>query len=174
MLESVAVKKSSRRIVRAAEFKDAERIFRLIKQYPAQILPRPIGEIVQNIDRSLVCEINGHVVGTVSWQILPEIGAPRNPSVEIKSLAIQRNRRRSGIGTALVKSAIRRIRHLHPVQIIALTFTPEFFRQLGFREVSKKNLIHKIYAGCVNCTKYDSPFTCPEIAMAMDFAPRHP
>jgi len=22
--------------------------------------------------------------------------------------------------------------------------------------------------GCINCAKYDSPFTCPEVAMAID------
>jgi hypothetical protein len=28
--------------------------------------------------------------------------------------------------------------------------------------------MHKIYMGCINCTKYSNPFTCPEIAMALD------
>jgi len=27
--------------------------------------------------------------------------------------------------------------------------------------------MHKIYTGCINCTKYDSPFTCPEVAMVL-------
>jgi amino-acid N-acetyltransferase len=49
--------------------------------------------------------------------------------------------------------------------VIALTFAPGFFRRFGFEETSKEGLMHKLYAGCVNCTKYDSPFTCPEIAM---------
>jgi hypothetical protein len=39
---------------------------------------------------------------------------------------------------------------------------------MGFKEVPKASLMHKLYMGCINCTKYDSPFTCPEVAMAMD------
>jgi len=159
--------KRHRANIRAAKFGDALDIFRLIKQYPAELLARPIGDIVQNIDRSLVCEVGGRVVGTVSWQILPEMGMPRSPSVEIRSLAVARKHRRTGFGHALVREAIRRVRRMHPTQIIALTFTPSFFAKLGFVPVPKEHLMHKIYMGCINCSKYDSPFTCPEQAMAL-------
>ncbi len=153
--------------VRPAEFSDAEAVFKLIKSYPAELLPRSMSDIVQNIDRFLVCERNGMIVGTVSWQILPEIGAPRQPSVEVKSLAVKRNLRRTGIGRALVLGAISRIKPLYPAQVVVLTFSPGFFRKMGFKEVPKKSLMHKIYMGCINCSKYHSPFTCPEIAMAL-------
>ena len=76
--------------------------------------------------------------------------------------------RRSGIGKALVQAAIEKISSYDPAQIVALTFTPEFFERLGFSRIAKETLIHKIYAGCVNCSKYDSPFTCPEVAMAIN------
>jgi len=154
-------------IIRPAEFKDAERIFSLIKSFPAELLPRPISDIVQNIDRFVVCEIKDRVVGTVSWQILPEIGMPRHPSIEIQSLAIETRHHKAGIGRALINETIKRIRPLHPHQIIALTFSPAFFRKMGFREIPKQQLMHKIYMGCINCSKYNSPFTCPEIAMAL-------
>ncbi|NLB56022.1 MAG: GNAT family N-acetyltransferase, partial [Lentisphaerae bacterium] len=52
--------------------------------------------------------------------------------------------------------------------IIVLTFTPEFFAKFGFVETSKEKLMHKLYMGCMNCTKYDSPFTCPEVAMTLN------
>ena len=154
--------------IRAADFEDAVSIFNLVKRYPEELLPRPISDIVQNIDRFLVCESNGRTVGTVSWQILPEIGAPKRPSVEIKSLAVDESCRQTGAGRSLARAAIERIRVLHPSQIIALTFSPGFFRKLGFKEVPKEKLMHKIYMGCINCTKYDSPFTCPETAMVLD------
>lgn len=150
-----------------AGFGDSETIFRLVKKFPSELVPRSMSDIVQNIDRFLVCRIRGRIVGTVSWQILPEVGAPRHPSVEIQSLAIEKKHQRKGIGAVLVKEAIRRIRRLHPSQIIALTFTPHFFRKLGFKEVPKAQLVHKIYMGCINCTKYNSPFTCPEVAMTL-------
>lgn len=154
--------------IRPAGFEDAVEISRIIRGNPEALLARPIGDIVQNIDRFLVAQAGNKICGTVSWQILPEIGAPHNPSVEIKSLAVDSDFRGTGIGKALVESAITQIRQLHPVQIIALTFAPGFFEKLGFRQVAKESLMHKIYAGCVNCTRYDSPFTCPEIAVALD------
>jgi amino-acid N-acetyltransferase len=162
---------SKKYTIRPAEFKDVEGIFALIKSYPNELLPRPVSDIVQNIDRFLVGEKNGRILAVVSWAILPEIGRPRHPSVEIKSLAVAATLRRTGIGTALVSAAVEHIRLMHPAQIIALTFAPGFFVKLGFREVPKETLIHKIYAGCINCTKYDSPFTCPEKAMSLELAP---
>ena len=92
--------------------------------------------------------------------------------VEIKSLAVTKEMRGTGVGTTLTTTAIEHIGLLHPSRIIALTFCPDFFRKRGFSEVSKESLMHKIYMGCVNCTKYDSPFNCPEIAMALPWPPK--
>ena len=153
--------------VRPAGFEDAVGIFKLIKAFPQELLSRPLSDIVQNIDRFIVCEHKGTVVGTVSWQILPEIGAPRNPSVEVKSLAVAKGHHKAGIGSALVQAAVERIRATHPAEIVVLTFTPDFFRKLGFKETPKETLMHKIYAGCINCSKYDSPWLCPEVAMVL-------
>jgi len=154
--------------IRPAGFEDAESIFELVKQYPEELLARPMSDIVQSIDRFIVCVSEDAVAGAVSWQILPEIGAPSDPSVEIKSLAVRKDLRGSGIGRDLVAAAIERIGPLHPVRILVLTFSPEFFRKLGFEEVPKEQIMHKIYMGCINCSKYDSPFTCPEVAMTLD------
>ena len=153
--------------IRPAGFEDVQAISALIKTYPDELLPRAISDIAQNIDRFLVCEKDGRVAGTISWKILPEIGMPKNPSVEIQSLAVEQSLLRSGIGQALTTEAINHIRPLHPSQIIVLTFTPDFFDKLGFCKIAKEKLMHKIYMGCVNCTKYDSPFTCPETAMSL-------
>lgn len=153
--------------IRPAGFEDARHIFELIKHYPQELLPRPIGDIVENIDRFLVAEAHGHVVGTAAWKILPEMGSPQRPSVEIQSVAVKAPYRGHGLGRALVQAAIERIRPLHAAQIIVLTFAPDFFRKLGFKPIAKQKLMHKIYAGCINCTKYDDPFTCPEVAMVL-------
>jgi amino-acid N-acetyltransferase len=155
--------------IRPAEFSDTQAIFDLIKSHPQELLPRAVSDIVQNVDRFLVAEADGRVAGTVSWRILPEIGASDHVhSVEIVSLAVDQACHGKGIGCALVRAAIERIKPLHTTQVVVLTFTPEFFRKLGFREIEKQRLMHKIYAGCINCTKYDSPFTCPEVAMVLD------
>ena len=151
--------------IRNAGFEDAGAIYALIKEHPREVVPRAISDIVQNIDRFLVCEARGRIIGTAAWQILPEIGKALNPSIEIKSVSISSHYQHKGIGSALVKTVIQRVKRFHPAQIVVLTFTPEFFRQFGFREVAKETLMHKLYMGCINCTKYDSPFTCPEVAM---------
>lgn len=153
--------------IRPAGFQDAQSIFDLIKQSPKELLPRAIGDIVQNIDRFLVCESGGRVVGCAAWQILPEIGSPHRPSVEIQSVAVKAAFRGQGIGRALVDAAIARIKPLRAAQVIVLTFSPEFFGKLGFKRTAKEKLMHKIYMGCINCTKYDDPFTCPEVAMVL-------
>ena len=155
-------------IVRNAGFTDLEAIYNLIKAYPKELLARPLTDIAQNIDRFMVCEKGGKVVGTVSWSILPEIGHARHPSVEIKSVSVVRRLQGKGVGRSLIEAAIKRIKVLNPSQIIVLTFTPAFFEKMGFHEVPKASLMHKLYMGCINCAKYDSPFTCPEVAMAMD------
>lgn len=154
--------------IRPAAFADTVSIFELIKAYPEELIPRAISDIDQNIDRFLVAEDAGRVVGTISWKILPEIGVPTNPAVEVQSLSVANTHRGAGLGRRLVRAAVDRVRLLHPSQILVLTFTPPFFAKLGFKEVPKEKLMHKIYMGCVNCTKYDNPFTCPEVAMVLD------
>lgn len=156
-------------IMRSAEFSDVSSIFELIKEFPDELLARSISDIRQNIDRFFVCEDNGKLAGAVSWQILPEMGADSNPTVEIKSLCVRKDLQGKGIGSLLLKKAISHIKHLHPSQVIVLTFTSDFFRKFGFQDTDKTRLMHKLYLGCINCTKYDSPFTCPEVAMTFRF-----
>ncbi len=159
--------------IQNAGFEDAGAIYTLIKEHPKELLPRSISDIVQNTDRFVVCKINGRVVGTAAWQILPEIGQVTNPSIEIKSVAISIDYQRNGIGTVIIEEVIHRVKVFHPAQIVVLTFCPAFFKKLGFKEVAKEKLMHKLYMGCINCTKYDSPFTCPEVAMTLSVRPRN-
>ena len=152
--------------VRPAIFRDARAIVGLVRGHPDELVPRSISDILQNIDRFYVAESDGAVVGVVSWGILPELGSAQHPSVELKTLAVDRAMRGRGVGRALVRRALERIAELRPEHVIVLTFAPEFFRRFGFAEVPKEKLMHKLYTGCVNCTRYDNPFTCPEVAMA--------
>ncbi len=157
--------------IRPATFMDARFVYRVIREHTDNLVPRAMSDIVQNIDRFLVAVgSEGRVIGTVAFAILPEIGEPSRTSVEIQSVCVEEPYRLHGVGRALVVAQLRRIHALHPSQVIVLTFTPPFFARLGFREVAKSTLMHKIYMGCINCTKHESPFTCPEVAMALDTA----
>jgi amino-acid N-acetyltransferase len=154
--------------IRPAKLRDVGHIFDLIRQHEDALISRSVGDIIQNIDRFVVCERDGRVVGCAAWKILPEIGEPEKASVEIQSVAVCNNYRRKNIGSLIVDYILQRVRIFEPAQAIVLTFAPEFFRKIGFREIAKTQVMHKLYMGCINCTKHANPFTCPEIAMAMD------
>ena len=154
--------------IRSAVLKDAEQVFELIREHKEDLITRPMGDIIQNIDRFYVAEVNGQVVGCAAYQILPEIGVPERASVEIQSVAVHADYRRHHIGSQIVKHILERVRVFDPAQAIVLTFAPDFFGSLGFKRIEKTQVMHKLYMGCINCTKHANPFTCPEIAMALD------
>jgi len=158
-------------LIRPAVLKDAEQIFSLIRNHKDDLISRPMGDIVQNIDRFVVCEVEGRLVGCAAWQILPEIGEPEHASVEIQSVAVDEAYRRHHIGSRIVENILSSVRRFQPAQAIVLTFAPAFFGSLGFKVIAKTQVMHKLYMGCINCTKHANPFTCPEIAMALDLRP---
>jgi amino-acid N-acetyltransferase len=154
--------------IRSAVLRDAEQIFNLIREHKEDLITRPMGDIIQNIDRFFVAEMEGKVVGCAAFQVLPEIGVPERASVEIQSVAVDAEVRRHHIGTQIVQHILERIKVFEPAQAIVLTFAPDFFGSLGFKRIEKTQVMHKLYMGCINCTKHANPFTCPEIAMALD------
>ena len=151
--------------LRAAKLSDAERIFTLIRQHPDELVPKPMGDIVAIIDRFVVAEEEGQIVGCATYSILPEIGTAERATVELQSVAVVSAYRRLGIGRALVEALLKRIAAFRPADALVLTFAPEFFSALGFAETPKSEVMHKLYTGCINCTKHANPYTCPEIAM---------
>ena len=150
---------------RPATLGDAERIFALIARNTDMLVPRSLGSVVENIDRFVVAECDGAMAGCAAYQIHPEIGNAEAATVEIVSLAVKSVLRRRGIGRLLVEAVIENARRFRPREVIVLTFAPEFFSSLGFAETPKRDVMHKLYTGCINCTKHADPYTCPEIAM---------
>ena len=152
--------------VRRARLSDAERIFELIQANRDLLVPRSMGNIVENVDRFTVAETDGRgLVGCAAYQIHPEIGDAEAATVEIQSVAVLPDCRRRGIGRRLVEAVCAELVAFEPREVLVLTFAPEFFTFLGFREIPKTKVMHKLYTGCINCTKHADPFTCPEIAM---------
>ena len=151
--------------IRTAQLKDAEQIFALVHLNRDQLVPRSMGNIVENIDRFTVAAIGGDIVGCATYQIHPEIGRSEEATVEVQSVAVRAPYRRRGVGRAVVEAVIRRVAPLQVKDVVVLTFAPGFFRKLGFETIEKTQIMHKLYTGCINCTKHADPFTCPEIAM---------
>ena len=152
-------------IIRAAELKDAEKIFALISLNRDMLVPRSLGSIVESVDRFVIAEAEGEMVGCASYQIHPEIGNAEAATVEIVSVAVKSMFRKRGIGRLLIEAIVANVRRFAPREVLVLTFAPEFFRKLGFVETPKTEVMHKLYTGCINCTKHADPFTCPEIAL---------
>ncbi|MGN0886174.1 MAG: GNAT family N-acetyltransferase [Candidatus Spyradenecus sp.] len=157
-------------VIRRATLSDVLLIHRLIQSYPHELILRPVNNIVENIDRFTVALRGRELIACACWQILPEIGCPEGATVELQSVAVSKAYRGQGIGSRLVKFVLQRISGFKPAQAIVLTFEPDFFGHLGFKQIEKTQIIHKIYRGCIYCTKHTNPFTCPEIAMALPMA----
>ena len=152
--------------LRPARLADAERIFTLVRSHPDELVPKPMGDIVSVVDRFVVAEMDGDIVGCATYSILPEIGTAERATVELQSVAVSGPCRKLGIGRALVEHLLERIEAFEPAEALVLTFAPGFFAKLGFVEIPKSKVMHKLYSGCMHCTKHADPFTCPEIAMS--------
>ena len=151
--------------IRAATLRDAEKIFALVSLNSDMLVPRSLGNVVESVDRFVIAEAEGEMVGCASYQIHPEIGNAEAATVEIVSVAVKSMFRKRGIGRLLVEAIVANVKRFNPREVLVLTFAPEFFRKLGFSETPKTEVMHKLYTGCINCTKHADPFTCPEIAM---------
>lgn len=153
---------------RPATLADAFDIYELIRTNSEQLIVRPIGDIVRNIDRFSVAYLHGKLASCGSFTIWPEPADFKKSMVEITSIVVRNDLRGHGIGQRLVKSIIGQLEHLNPEIVIVLTYNPKFFQKLGFQVIPKTEIMHKIYSGCVNCTKQVNPFTCPEVAMGLE------
>lgn len=151
--------------IRAATLGDAEKIFALVSLNTDMLVPRSLGNIVESIDRFVIAEGEGEMLGCASYQIHPEIGNAAAATVEIVSVAVKSIFRKRGVGRLLIEAVIANVRRFNPREVLVLTFAPIFFSKLGFVEIPKTEVMHKLYTGCINCTKHANPFTCPEIAM---------
>ena len=151
--------------IRAATLNDAEGVYGLVARNSDRLVPRSLGSVVESIDRFVVAESEGAIVGCASYQVHPEIGDAEAASVEVVSLAVESTFRRRGVGRRLVEAVLARVAAFRPREVVVLTFTPDFFRTLGFEAIAKTEIMHKLYTGCINCTKHANPYTCPETAM---------
>jgi N-acetylglutamate synthase-like GNAT family acetyltransferase len=114
--------------VRRAHVRDAQTISTLIDLYVADgtLLPRTPEFIAERIIDFLVSEEDGRVVGCVH---LDEY----SPSlVEVRSLAVDPEFQRRGIGIALVEAAERLARVREYATVFAVSSNEDFFRARGY------------------------------------------
>ena len=104
----------------------------------------------------------GLVAGSCSLHIIWENLA------EIRSLAVQADRQRTGLGRKLVEACVAEARELGIGRVFTLTYEVEFFRRMGFVMVDKNVFPHKIWVDCLNCPKFPD---CDEVALVHDLTP---
>lgn len=145
-------------MIRKARIADVKAIQSLINQYAdsGQMLPRSLNELYEQLRDFHVIEENGSLIGVcalhVSWDGI----------AEIRSLAVRQDRKKQGIGSELVKHCLSEASELEVERVFVLTYQERFFRKLGFTDVDKKELPHKIWTDCLNCIKFPN---CDESAL---------
>jgi amino-acid N-acetyltransferase len=149
-------------LIRPAKTKDATQIHWLINNYARQeqMLPRSLLSIYENIrDFHVACDETGKVLGCsglhFTW----------GDMAEVRSLAVDPNAGKKGIGRALVEANIAEARAHDLVQVYAFTYVQGFFEKLGFRVVPHEEMPRKVWMDCVTCPKMSS---CDEVPMVLD------
>ncbi len=145
-------------MIRKATIADVKTIQSLINQFAGsgQMLPRSLNELYEQLRDFIVFEQEGSIAGVsalhVSWDGI----------AEIRSLAVRQDKAGKGIGTELVRQCLVEASQLGVDRVFVLTYQDGFFRKLGFTDVDKKELPHKIWTDCLNCIKFPD---CDELAL---------
>jgi len=148
-------------MIRKAKLKDVQEIQQLIKLYTnrGNILPRSLSELYDHLRDFYVSLRHRKVVGICALHICWDDLA------EIRSLAVQEEDRKKGMGAKLVRACLEESKKLGVKRVFALTYQPEFFETLGFKKVDKTVLPHKIWTDCLKCVKFPD---CDEIAVVKE------
>lgn len=145
-------------MIRKANIKDIKNIQNLINTYAKEdlLLPRSLTELYENLRDFFVFEEKGKIYGCaalhINWEDL----------AEVKSLAVDKNRKKEGIGKSLLMACLDEAKKLKVKKVFCLTYQSEFFKKFGFREIDRAELPHKIWNECVNCVKFPD---CCEVAL---------
>ena len=150
----------SKMILRPAEMQDVHNIHLLLHDYATQgvLLDRSEEDIAFYLKNFTVAvDENNSLLGCMAVR---DFGSDL---LEVRSLAIQPDLRKSGIGRKLVAKAIARLdEEYKEYRLFALTLQPGFFERLGFEIVEKELFPEKIWADCSHCPKREC---CDEIAV---------
>jgi amino-acid N-acetyltransferase len=149
--------------IRPAVVQDVKAMHALINHYAKEreMLPRSLNSIYENIQEYLVAMEKDKLVGCcslhVSWEDL----------AEVKSLAVELNARGKGLGSKLVKTCHKNALSLGVQKVFCLTYRPGFFEKLGYKQISRDELPHKVWGECINCPHFPD---CGEVPLIIDLS----
>jgi amino-acid N-acetyltransferase len=153
-------------IVRRATLADVEGMHALINYFADKglMLHKARSALYQNIRDFYVAED----VGDGGQGTLAGCGALHVIWVdlgEIRSLAVAERYQKDGVGRRLAEALLRDAASLRLPRVFALTYQKPFFERLGFWEVDKASMPHKVWGECMDCPKFPN---CDEIAVIKD------
>ena len=129
-------------MLRKARIGDVKTIHRLINLSAGkgEMLPRSLMDIYNSLRDFFIYydEDESIVAGICAMNIIWENLA------EIRSLYVDENYRKKGIGKELVEACISEAITLELFRIFTLTYKKEFFTRVGFKEVDRATLPEKI------------------------------
>ncbi|MBP8980778.1 MAG: N-acetyltransferase [Syntrophobacterales bacterium] len=151
-------------MLRKARIGDVKTIHKMINVSASkeEILPRSLMDIYGSLRDFFVFydEQDQCITGVCAMNIIWENLA------EIRSLYVDEDHRRRGIGRILVEACISEAITLELFRIFTLTYKKDFFQHLGFHVVDRSSLSEKIWTDCFRCSKY--PDYCDEVAMIIE------
>ncbi len=114
--------------IRPATLADVADLDRFLAPFIEQgrLLPRTIDELEDLTDDGFLAIVDDQIVGFAAL----EVYSPK--LAEIRSLAVDPQFRRHGIGRGLVQACIDRAKDRHIFEILAVTSSEEFFQRCGF------------------------------------------
>jgi len=144
---------------RKAKMPDVPDIQQMINIYAKEgkMLPRSLNELYENIRDYWVVTIDeAELVGCCALHpVWEDIG-------EVRSLAIKEEHTGKGLAKKLVEICLKEASDLSLKRVFALTYIPEFFAKIGFIQVSKEELPHKVWNDCIRCIYFPN---CNEVAV---------
>lgn len=151
----------NRKKIRKAKIVDMRQIHKFINEFAKKekMLPRSLNDLYENIRDFFVYDDDGVIKGVCALHILWEDLA------EIRSLAVKEESQGAGIGKSLIKKCLQEAKDLGIKRVFTLTYIPEFFKKLGFLEIDKAKLPHKIWGDCIRCPKFPE---CDEYALIIN------
>jgi len=147
--------------VTKARISDVPHMQELVNSFASkgQMLPRALSEMYENLRDYFVIRDGEKVIACaalhINWSDL----------AEIRSVAVSEEKQRQGIGTLLLKACLDEARSLGIVRLFCLTYKPDFFQKLGFRQVDKMELPRKVWSECYSCPHFPD---CDEVALVLD------
>lgn len=147
--------------IRRAHVDDVAVIHALVRDFAREnlMLSLSFGDITERLrDFHLVEDENGVVVGCAALHIVWEGLA------EVRSLAVSRQVQGKGLGRMLIDALLEDARALQVTEVFTLTFVPDFFSKLGFVEIDRSTLPHKVWQECTRCPLFPD---CGETAMVL-------